>query len=512
MKRNLVGILILIFVSCSHKYPKDVSAALDKAGDNRGELEKVLTHYAALRDTLKLDAAYFLIKNMESHYSFKGDVVDAYNKLFDDARSRVRNKETYIPWDSLSAIYLETREASPIPAPDLENITADFLIKNIDSAFAVWRRPIARDIDFAEFCEFLLPYRVSDEPLGDWRKVVLARFGKAGDAAQLANDFTSGCDLINDTLMGKFLIGLGSPVNCPYTPRLEDLLLLQTGTCNDAGKLTTEIMRALGVPVATDFTPNWGNAGLGHSWNVVLYQHKTIPFMGTESDPGLTKLGYNRQSGIKRKMPKVYRNTYAAQEARVAFLREQGPDVPDVFLNVNVTDVTRDYMPVADVRVPLGDIPDGVHAVYLCVFDNQGWTAVQSGTIKDHSVVFTDMGRGIVYLPMYYEKGTYLPAANPLLLDKTGGLRYLIPDAERRVSVRVDRKYPEDASNLVEKGDQYELFYWNSGWRSLGQRIADTTFFVYTGVSSNALLLLRDETKGKQERIFTYQDNQQLWW
>ena len=42
--------------------------ALELAGSNRCELEKVLEHYAD--DSLKLEAAKFLIRNMPGHYSY----------------------------------------------------------------------------------------------------------------------------------------------------------------------------------------------------------------------------------------------------------------------------------------------------------------------------------------------------------------------------------------------------------------------------------------------------------
>lgn len=38
------------------------------AGDNQGELEKVLEHYAG--EPMKLEAARFLIENMPGHYSY----------------------------------------------------------------------------------------------------------------------------------------------------------------------------------------------------------------------------------------------------------------------------------------------------------------------------------------------------------------------------------------------------------------------------------------------------------
>jgi len=50
--------------------------ALELAGRNRIEIEKVLTHYRKNPiDSLKYKAAIFLIENMPGHYSYSGESV-----------------------------------------------------------------------------------------------------------------------------------------------------------------------------------------------------------------------------------------------------------------------------------------------------------------------------------------------------------------------------------------------------------------------------------------------------
>jgi hypothetical protein len=68
--------------------------------------------------------------------------------------------------------------------------------------------------------------------------------------------------------------------------------------------------------------------------------------------------------------------------------------------------------------------------------------------------------------------------------------------------------------NLIEVGDEYELLYFDMGWNSLGKQKADHNYIIFNKVPDNALLLLRDLTKGKEERVFTYNKEQeaQWWW
>ena len=65
MKQTTVYILLLLLTACQSKDRLDL--ALEYAGDNRAELEKVLEHYRG--DEMKYHAARFLIENMPYHFS-----------------------------------------------------------------------------------------------------------------------------------------------------------------------------------------------------------------------------------------------------------------------------------------------------------------------------------------------------------------------------------------------------------------------------------------------------------
>ena len=68
MKRIIYIIFCTFLISCG-QYNAELENALKLAGENRGELEKVLYHYSQNpSDSLKLQAATFLIENMPGHY------------------------------------------------------------------------------------------------------------------------------------------------------------------------------------------------------------------------------------------------------------------------------------------------------------------------------------------------------------------------------------------------------------------------------------------------------------
>ncbi|MDO6432305.1 hypothetical protein Q4E93_17010 [Flavitalea sp. BT771] len=68
--------------------------------------------------------------------------------------------------------------------------------------------------------------------------------------------------------------------------------------------------------------------------------------------------------------------------------------------------------------------------------------------------------------------------------------------------------------NFINQSDMYELFCWNNEqWQSLGTRTGDSTqMLIFDHVPGNGLYLLHDQTRGKEERIFTFENGKQIWW
>lgn len=73
--------------------------------------------------------------------------------------------------------------------------------------------------------------------------------------------------------------------------------------------------------------------------------------------------------------------------------------------------------------------------------------------------------------------------------------------------------YPRGDGNSVEPGDEYELLYWDDdNWQSIGKKRAQRHWIEFVNVPEGAIYLLRDITKGHEERIFTYDNSMQTWW
>ena len=171
LKFMLFSCVICIFFSCSSFHKEQLENALSFATFNRLELEKVLKHYE--HDSLKLEAAKFLIRNMPHCYSYQqGGEMDSVKRVrtyyspFGQIDQTYARRWGHYTYRNLPKIY------------DAHIITAEYLIDNIDRAFDNWqKRPWNRSLSFEDFCEYLLPYRIGDEPLEEWRELYEKKYG-----------------------------------------------------------------------------------------------------------------------------------------------------------------------------------------------------------------------------------------------------------------------------------------------------------------------------------------------
>ncbi len=516
-KKCIALVLLLSFVllacSCStdDSRPADVAQALEAAEDNRAELEKLLAYYAGDIDSLKLEAAYYLISNMEGHGYVTYDLVDsAGNKLDFNVLDYQDLKALRAATDELENQHGELEEL----VYDLDVITAEFLIDQIDNAFSAWRqKPWSKDFSFDQFCEYILPYRGSNEPLESWRETFLEKYKDIAVKMTDPTDPIEATALINDDVKSWFKFDPRFYYH-PTDQGLSEMLENKLGRCEDMTNLAIYAMRANGLAVTSDFTPYWANAGNNHAWNaIVTPDGRVIPFMGAESNPGKYRLA--------NKLAKVYRKTFGKQKSNLVFQDKKQEKIPRRLAGKSYIDVTADYTDVCDVTVEFErEIPDSVDIAYLCVFNSGEWKPIHWGRIESGSATFTDMGKDIAYLPALYINEEIMPFGSPFILDIDGIVEELEPDDLNKISVQLTsttRRKQEISTDGIAKtfltvGQEYELFYWGDDWQALGKSIASDKPLVFDGTPAGCLYWLVAVDSDKEERIFTIEDGRQVWW
>jgi len=528
MYLRAIGLLIMFsFSSMSMagemNLPDDVEAALDSAGSNRAEIEKVFAHYQSEADSLKFKAAEFLVANMDGH-----GYVTYY--MHDTTGTKIDfNVLDYPDYDALLAACDTLKEnkgefdfKKDEMIEDLQVITSDYLINQIDYAFRAWQeKPWAQGFDFDSFCRYILPYRGSNEPLEDWRKYFWDKYQDIAERMKDPSDPIEAAAIINDDIKSYF----GFDPRFYYHPTdqgLSEMLTNGLGRCEDMTNLAIYALRANGLGVTSDYTPFWANSGNNHAWNAIATADgRVIPFMGAEADPGTYKLA--------NKLGKVYRKTYEKHPENLIFQTRKQKSVPRWLAGKSYIDVTSDYTVIDNIYISFArEIPDSVDVAYLCVFNSGEWKAIQWAFIQAEEAgepknvaFFESMGSdGIAYLPALYLNEEIVGWAPPLILYPDKSSTYLEKQDSKTISVSLvsttKRKLEVStdgiAKTYLDPGKEYELFYWDDGWQSLGKQIASDKPLVFDNVPAGCLYWLVEVDSDKEERIFTIENGNQVWW
>ena len=401
--------LIFSLVSCSPKMDCPLEDVLKLAVKNRHELERVFEHFSKNpTDSLKLKAAEFLILNMPGKYT------ESYEAPWEDIAT------VNLRWTSSSdkSRVLNTYKiGDPIRRYDIDHITADYLISNIDLAFEVWDdKPWGKHISFETFCEEILPYRIGNEPLENWREKVLASFADLNYSLKEDSAVTAveACTRVND-ILPRFRMDKDFS-NMSFT----QLMATTRGTCDSQASLAIFVMRGLGIPVTFDFTPQWRSLPTGHSWNSVCDstgQH--ISFLGTETNP------HGLHQGNTYQKAKAYRKTFRNQP--IAEIEKQ--HIPPLFHD-NIVDISSEHNNMTNVSIPIKyrqDIQTGF--VFLSMFYDFEWRITGHTELDSDSIRFKHVGKDILYLPVYYMNEKQVPAGDPFYIDSDGVIYHLNSDS-----------------------------------------------------------------------------------
>jgi len=253
-KLTLSCLALVLFSRCGPR-PSDLESALMLAGENRSELEKVLKKYAAHPgDSLKYRSAVFLIENMPGHHSYEGGGVSAYRDYFRALKASKSAPGTIL--DSMAKIYgpfdLKRNERKS----DIETIDSAYLCQNIELAVEAWQKsPWAKHYGFDTFCEYILPYRIGNEPLTDWRSVFRDEYASILDSVGSSSPIEA-AKILRDSVIARSGQPRFTMTRPPGYPTIDALTSRQmSGACDDLTQFTISLFRAFGIAASEDRIP-----------------------------------------------------------------------------------------------------------------------------------------------------------------------------------------------------------------------------------------------------------------
>lgn len=634
--------LFLAFALASCSDP--LRQSLDYAGDNAAELQAVLDKYEAEGDGLKLAAAEFLIGNMRLHGSKTSAAVDTFAaRMLAADTLTTRGLERW--WKELSG------NDRPAYAADARTLTAEYLEDNIESAVRTWREaPWRGEVSEEAFLNYVLPYRIVDErlsPMG-WRDTLRNRYkGVVDTVTDLKRAYYAVYRAASTDARIRHMGGI------PYLLSAVDISHIRRGRCLQQCVYIAMVMRAMGIPAVVDGIQRWANYGTtGHSWVALVTDDGTYTVYGGDSvarrhnpiNSSSFSLKYPVEAGYPvdlsfvKRVPKVWRNTYAYAEPDYSD-SDAPKDVRRTFMQTHSMDVSHEYGLDGTYSC---SAPMSADCAYLCVFGTgEDWTPVAYSDVFLGRCSFEGLADSVVYMPAIYSADRLKPLGKPFFIYR-GRVTEITPDTRQLRTVSLTRKYPfarsilrpwqettgaavvaankpdrsdadtllkmehtpiyrnvartdgskpycyvwyasnprkrgsitelrvysgdsllggtpfargaENAEkcfdgetmtglhglevgyeigldlgrpvrvdsvayylrndgNYIDPGDDYELLYYSDDhWHSLGRKVAADETLTFKGVPAGALLLLKDHTKGKEERPFTYERGRQVWW
>lgn len=403
-----VTVWLLLSVGCATEEDRHIEDTLAFAGDNRGELERVLNHYKDRGDTLKWRAARFLIANMKDKFSYSIPELDSIRQVMIDVKTKEAVDKSWksFPYRNYPKVY------------DAQTITADYLIENIELAFESWQRYAwGKYYSFEDFCEYLLPYRIGDEPLERWRVEYRDYFVPLLDSLYKGTDVVEAASTVQHYAERA---GYRHDVNfsIPHHGALS-LRKCWLGTCREYCDYIMYMFRTLGIPVTRDRYKYSPEIRHSHEWNAV--EDTTGRFIPIE----FHESGVKRDWENKRRKGKVYRTCFARQ-AHPAF---DG----DYYLR----DVTADYFGENRVKVPVEKKEDG----FIAVFAFEGWMPVGHYEQKGGYARVENIEPEAIFMPVVQGQNGLVENGYPFMLEGEE-VRVLKPDDTQKEKVKLTRKYP----------------------------------------------------------------------
>lgn len=371
--KTLVFILVIVSsVSCSYM------------GSNTA-FEEAYSAYSG--DDRKQDAVRYLEQYSRYHYGI--------SRHFDNPDEIVTLRKG-VSQDTTFKHLLDSAGSRLIvgtPTMDDDTISSDFIRENIDLAFDSWSKPWAKDVDFSDFCRYILPYRNGDEQLHHWRRYFKEKY------EPLILDSVKNPSSIRDVALFLIRQIRREIAYGPKTGRVtrdlltaEDMERVHWMECRGCAHYVTLAMRACGIPCSM-ITINWRFTEVPHTsvlFPAVGSNKKAfrltvgdeIQDMGEPKDSMASWCTWRYSYEVNKELEDIL-DEYVETDKKYDALRRFA-------LPLTREDVTAQTSTTYDISLPVPDsLRDRSH-LFLCRFHAWKWYPIRAGRVQKDSVCFKD--------------------------------------------------------------------------------------------------------------------------
>lgn len=432
----VITMLSLVFISC--KRQEYVEIALNQAGKNRVELEKVLFHYR--HDSVKYKAACFLISNMPYHFFYGGPALENYYTYYRSTKGREREVIQIV--DSLENISGKFSLDKFNIISDLQVLDSTYLVQNIDWAFKVWKeQPWGKNVSFTDFCEYILPYKIDNEKPSKWREHLYYTYNPMLDSVRnlpQASDPAFVAKVLLDSLSKSPISYTGL---LPQGPHIgPQTVNLRTGSCREFSDIVLYVFRALGIPCGEDLIMRgdnndkhfwcFANSKKGECFRMELSDNVFCPAIETTNPKGkVRRLTYSINRTILKTMDKPYTKIHPAFRYPL-FL-----DVTSIYagkwnqnlkLSQNILHRKLSYNEV----------------IYLCIPQYMEWIPIDWTIYKKDSLHFFNVEGNIVSCLATWNDNKLQICSDPFFVNKETGNISLFHTSQKMDTMQLFYKFP----------------------------------------------------------------------
>ncbi len=422
--KKICVLFFYLILSFSNYSCKEESKFEIKQSIVTSKFQNLLEHYKEEeKDSLKYKSVKYLLSNVSYYGHYEES--QKFEKVFDSIENYLFEENRGVHFLSLlkQQQRFGVRENCSFVS-DVESINSKELMIYIDGAFEAWNLiPEEKRASFDDFCEFILPYKVGNEPFDfELRPKLREKYTWVLELLKEGKSLRFAIDSLISKSNIKLQEGINKYYPCPLS--LDQMSKVRRGACDDMVMYFVNVLRSLGLISAKDYVPHWGNHhSTGHSWLYVKYgkEEYACNIDVVKSKDLFEK--YKKNSII----PKIYRT---------------GFEVKGNIFALGSKDVSKDYFSTIDFKVD-NAFQTVLKNPVLCVFDSRReWSPVGLGISESNHVKFTNVGveGEILFMVLTESNNGKIPINYPFYFVDNE-IVYLKPDKSNLKKITLKRKY-----------------------------------------------------------------------
>ncbi len=462
------------------------------------------------RDSLKTLAANFIVKNIGNDGSVIVTVKSSSNDSIINLDSYNNRYESITSILDSSDVYYANQYV-----PDSSQLSTSYIRNNIDKTFQMLECTSWQDrIEFNKVCKYVLPYRIGNEELENWRDLVIENNLDILDTIKYGLPMLEVSNLICENIRKRFKFS-ASEYKDDWLLSYSELYKTKKGTCIGFAKLNMYTLRAFGIPTYLDFVPFWGNAEGSHYWNSLdIQNHSYVSSWENGLLPVREFVNNTEYSTEVRFAPKVFRFESYKTRTNCNHPSDIGK-VYDFLSNEKIRDVTDEYMSTGSIRVKIDNQSYFKKIALLTVFNGGKWQSVDWGEISgDGHLEFYKVGKQVIYQVQVYDDKKMKPLTSPFLFDRKAQLEFLDGKQGQQTLMINSWNYNPALPHIdysIHADHDYVFYYWQAEeWQSIQAEVSNN-YLLIGNVPSNCLYRIVNKNEGTSGRIFTVQDKNIKW-